>query len=62
LWRDLYLRWSIDLSKEKEVWKDIEEIVRKNKNLKAKASNLRNVLNDLEKEIVHLNDVKNITA
>lgn len=59
LWRDLYLRWSIDLSKEKEVWIGIESIVNENKMRKKKALALRKLLGDLEKEAVQLNITKN---
>lgn len=40
------------------MWKDIDEIMQENKTLKAKAMHLRKILNDLEREAVHVNGMK----
>lgn len=50
LWRDLYLRWVIDLSREREVWNKVGPIIQYDKLLKHKAAQLRKQLMELYKE------------
>lgn len=54
LWRDLFLRWAIDLTKENVIWNKIDSIVKKNKELKTKAVQLRKQLAELEKEAAQI--------
>lgn len=54
LWRDLFLRWAIDLTKEKSIWNKIDTIVKDNKELKTKAIQLRKQLAELEKEAAQM--------
>ncbi|KAK7605354.1 hypothetical protein V9T40_007212 [Parthenolecanium corni] len=50
LWRELFLRWTVDLSNERDAQKKIEKIVKKNKELKSKVIQLRKQLTEYSKQ------------
>ncbi|BES97377.1 Myotubularin-like phosphatase domain [Nesidiocoris tenuis] len=51
VWSELYLRWVIDLSVEKQAWVKIGELKNKEQDLRSTAVKLRRQLAELEKEL-----------
>lgn len=54
LWSELFLRWVVDQSEQREAWRSIAALKERDKELRLKAGRLRRQLIDLEKEAKHL--------
>lgn len=50
LWNDLYLRWVIDQTHNKQAISKIQNLIQNDKNLRSKVTKLRKQLVDLQKE------------